>query len=359
MPDFAQLIIPDVATIPPGGQRVVTFRPGQPGSIAIRSTPAAVPTTTQSATGLLGKLTLLKPGNVTAATTSAPIGSNVLTLTYAATEADLAVAGDWSCRIDSGILVGASFDTEISYVSSFPLLTASFDLTLLNFVLGEAVETAAVCVHLESSGDQSKQAVISWSIPVANLIGGSVETCFAVADIQKDDTTFRLLGLDSDPTSPIVTIPPSNASSPLSLVAVCIFDTANALLKRVSGLLPGNIDFQSFAITVTVGFDGSIAATCNAQATYRDANLDVSGDVVSQVNSTIASKIQEYGLTPAKIRPILDNFFIQLMRLNASGSTSSAGVPTLVGVQVQQYSVQSNSLVVNYYQDPQITATLP
>ena len=47
------------------------------------------------------------------------------------------------------------------------------------------------------------------------------------------------------------------------------------------------------------------------------------------------------------------------MRLNASGSTSSAGVPTLVGVQVQQYSVQSNSLVVNYYQDPQITATLP
>ncbi len=199
MPDFAQLVVPDLATIAAGGQRLTTFRPGQPGPIAIRCTPTPVPTNTQSQTGLLGKLTLLKPGNVTAATANAPIGSNVLTLSYTATEADLAVAGDWTCRIDSGISVAASFDTEITYVSAFPLQTASFDLTLLNAILGEAVATAAVCVHLESSGDQSKQSVISWSVPVADLIGGSVETRFAVANIEKDATTFQLLGLELRP----------------------------------------------------------------------------------------------------------------------------------------------------------------
>ncbi len=123
-------------------------------------------------------------------------------------------------------------------------------------------------------------------------------------------------------------------------------------------MLPGNIDFQSFAITATVGFDGSIAATCNAQATYRALNLDVSSDVESQVNATLASKIQEYGLTSAKIRSILDIFFIQLMRLNVQ-STAGTGVPIAVIAHVQQYSAQNNSLVVSYYVEPATSPPLP
>lgn len=352
MPDFARPTLSDVAMIPPGGQRTVTFRPGQPGPIAIRSTPAVVPTKTQSGTGLLGKLTLLKPGNATAATTSAPIGSNVLTLNYSATEADLAAAGDWSCRIDSGILSGTSFDTEISYVSAFPLLTASFDLTLLNLILGEAVNTAAVCVHLESSGDQSKQSVISWSVPVADLIGGSVETRIHVDDANSHDTTYRLLGLDSDPTGPVVTL----QSAPLSLVGTLLFDTQNAVLKRISGLLPGNIDFQFFAITVTVGFDGSVTATCSVEARDTGLGTDASGDVQSKVDSRLSSLIKEYGLTPAKVAGLLDSFFIQLMRLNPAPTTTRSGIPVPpASAQIQQYSVQNNSLVVTYY----VTATGP
>jgi hypothetical protein len=223
-------------------------------------------------------------------------------------------------------------------VSDTPLQTASFDLTLLNLILGEAVETAAACVHLESSGDQSEQSVISWSVPVADLIGGSVETRLHIDDVSKDDATFRLLGLDSD----VITV--TLNSAPLNLVGVALFDTTIAVLKNIGGLPLGDIHFQFFAITVTVGFDGSIAATCAVEAS------NDSGDIQSAVESKLSSLIQQKGLTPTKVRQVLDSFFIQLMRLNPSATTTPTGY-----AQIQQYSVQNNSLVVTY----DVTATAP
>ena len=77
-------------------------------------------------------------------------------------------------------------------------------------MLSEAAATAAVRVHLESSSDGSAQSVASWSVAVADLVGGTIETRFNIKDPSKTlvnvdghtiDTTFHLLGLNSDPAS--------------------------------------------------------------------------------------------------------------------------------------------------------------
>ena len=120
-------------------------------------------------------------GGAPAATASAKIGSTSLGLKYTTTAADLAAPGDWICRIFNASLVSPVFTTKITSsahppVIVYPIKSASFDIPLLGTLLQEVVETAAVRIHLEASGDGSNQSVASWSVPIANLIGGDTST---------------------------------------------------------------------------------------------------------------------------------------------------------------------------------------
>jgi phospholipase C len=96
--------------------RVISFRPGGVGPITIRSQ-TVHPPVLHSETGLLGKLTLRRPGNPTpVATSSAPLGGHLLALTHTATVGELATPGDWTCEVFNGTLQQVTFETEIDFI---------------------------------------------------------------------------------------------------------------------------------------------------------------------------------------------------------------------------------------------------
>ncbi len=361
MADFANQTTSDQAQIASESLRTISFRPGEPGPISVSSVPTQVPLKSQSELGLLGRVELLKPGSTTpVASATAPIGSALLATSYTATAADLAPTGNWTCRIFNGSLIGTVFTTEITSVSDLPLKTASFDLPFLNTVLSEAAATAAVRVHLESSSDGSAQSVASWSVAVADLVSGTIETRFNIKDPSKTlvnvdghtiDTTFHLLGLNSDPAYPVVAL----LSDPLSLVATLRFNTQGALLKANDFGVP-DINIDSFQIRATVSFDGTIVPECDVTAILRFNSTDVSGDVKSNVESAINAELNKRGATPALVRQALESFFVRLMRLN--GMITVRNLPKFGQAHIQGYSVFGNSLIVSYYQVPQdLTST--
>ena len=253
---------------------------------------------------------MLRPtGGSTVATASANIGSSSVGLKYTTTAADLATPGDWTCRIFNASLIASTFTTRITSSASpavvdYPIKTASFDIALLGNLLQEAANTAALRVHLEASGDGSKKSVVSWSVPVANLIDGSTDSWFHIDDVSKSVTllnatlinaTFRLLNLNSDPAGLSVGV----STDPLAITATLGFDAGGALLKsETTGVPDGTFDL--FQITLTVNFDGTIVPECNVKATINIASFeyDVSSDVKSNVESHIADMIFSNYLSP-------------------------------------------------------------
>jgi hypothetical protein len=362
MPSFATQTVSDQSQIASESQHDIRFRPRSPGQITVLSTPSPVPMKSQTETGLLGKVELRRPGSgVPVASLASKIGENHLVLSYTATSADLATAGDWTCRILNSSLIKSVFATQITSVSDFPLKTASFDLGLLGNMLSAAARTAALRVHLESSSDGSPQSVASWSVPVASSFGGSVESRFKIDDPSKTlvdirnhtiDTTFRLLGLNSDPAYPIISV----LTNPMRFFVALRFNTQGALLKAKDAGVP-DINIDSFAISATVGFDGTIVPQCDVTAILRFNNTDVSGDVKSSVEAAILGQLAQQKITPALVRQKIESFFVLLMRL--SDSTIVHGYRQVVQGHVQSYSVQGNSLVVSYYQVPVATQQLP
>ena len=366
MSSFASVTVTDQAGIPEGQSRSIAFRPGQPGPVTVISKPAEQPPKSQSEPGVLGLVEIVTASGAAVASKSAPIGAVALGLTYDATATDLAAQGNWTCRITNSSPISTSFTTTITSVSDFPVQTASFDISLLNAILPEATALAAVCVRLQSSNDNSDQSVVSWSIPVANLTGGSVETRFNVADptdalIAIGDhkilnASWRLLNLNSNPSFTSIAV----QSNPLALVATLQFYTNGALLKSNTTGVP-DINLGAFAITVTVGFDGTVTPACNASASVSVAGvtIDESSTVESNVAAAITSKLNALSVSPADIRGIVDRSFIKLMRLNGQIPVPRS-VATVPGVaNVTGYAVQGDSLVVTYYLTPAPGSTSP
>ena len=365
MSGFASVTVSDQAGIPAGQSRSIGFRPGRPGPVTVISTPAEQPPKSQSEPGVLGSVEIVTASGAAVAWKSAPIGAVALGLTYDATAADLVAQGNWTCRITNFSPISTSFTTTITSVSGFPVRTASFDVSLLNAILLEATALAAVCVRLQSSSDNSDQSVVSWSIPVANLIGGSVEARFNVADptdaiIAIGDhkifnASWRLLNLNSNPSFTSIAV----QSNPLAMVATLEFDATGALLNSNTTGVP-DLNLGAFAITIAVGFDGRVTPACSASASVSVAGftIDESSTVESNVAAAITGKLNGLSVSPVDIRGILDRFFISLMRLNGQIAVPRS-VATVPGVaNVTGYAVQGDSLVVTYYLTP-ATSTLP
>src|SRR5882724_11272648 len=127
--NFAKRLAEDAQQLPPlmtsvqdqgqmagGDTRTIHFRPAQPGQITIATN--IDKTITHSESGKLGSVLLRRPGNSTLLTRSFPIGGHSLGLSYVATTADLAVAGDWICSVLNATETSATFQTRITYVQA-------------------------------------------------------------------------------------------------------------------------------------------------------------------------------------------------------------------------------------------------
>jgi hypothetical protein len=349
MSDFATLTITDTALIASEDQRNIPFKPVAAGPIRVVSKPKPVPLKSQTETGLLGRIEILRPGsNTPVASVSVPAGGSELAANYTATAADLAAPGNFTCRVINASLINSTFTTSISYQSDFEIRTASFDMGLLGAMLAEVASTAAVRVRLEGSDANTKASVISWSAPIADLALGHIEYRFNISDTEKDFTTFRLHNLNSDPATPVIYLVGSGNS--LGVGVSTNFLTDGASLQAISGPLP-DISIREFGITLTIGFDGSITAECDVSAILPINSTDESADVKSAVETEITSRIADLGLTPAVLKPYIDNFFVQLLRLDDAVLVGRQVRPGKA--QITQYAQQGNSLVVSYFLQPQ------
>jgi hypothetical protein len=219
--DFVPQTTSDQTVIAGGDSRSIAFRPAEPSRVAVRSIPAQP--SAHSESGLVGGLELRRPDRAQPlASVQAPSGGTVLAVSYTATAADLSTAGSWTCEVMNATDVDMGFDTEITYPSSIPVPPvvvqrppATFDIELLNLILGEAIRDAGLSWHLESSPDLPA-SVVRWSDAVgASLpdpLKGATSYQFPVPDFRAENDTglgtitwavVRILNFDSDPYAPV------------------------------------------------------------------------------------------------------------------------------------------------------------
>jgi phospholipase C len=105
----------DSGQIAGGDSRTISFRPAQPGRVSVGSVASSPPKRSDS--GLLGSITLHRPGSTApVATASAEIGGDTISLSHQATAAELANPGNWTCEVFNGTDAALTFATGISYV---------------------------------------------------------------------------------------------------------------------------------------------------------------------------------------------------------------------------------------------------
>jgi phospholipase C len=105
----------DQASLSPGAVHSFAFRPSAKAgdTLGARTLPSSIPATSSS--GHLGELALFKPGsNTPLVAHSAPVGSGALSVSYVLTAADLALAGNWTCRVTNQSDVVLDFITGLS-----------------------------------------------------------------------------------------------------------------------------------------------------------------------------------------------------------------------------------------------------
>jgi phospholipase C len=106
------------AVVPQANVHNISFRQGSAGQITLLSAPIDIPSGTQSDSGLLAKLNLFKPGSIIPI---ASVSANLkgppqnLELTYMATDADVAVAGNWTCQVSNTTDVDIMFQTKVNF----------------------------------------------------------------------------------------------------------------------------------------------------------------------------------------------------------------------------------------------------
>ena len=347
MTDFVPQTTSDQAVIAGGDLRSIAFRPAEPGRVSVRSVPADPGAHSES--GLVGGLDLRRPGRAQPlASMRAPSGGigTVLALSYTATAADLSTAGSWTCEVANATDVEMGFDTEITYPSSTPVppvlqKQATFDVELLNLILGEAIRDAGLSWHLESSPDLS-ESVVRWSDAVgASLpdpLKGATSYRFPVPDFRAENDTgigtitwavVRILNFDSDPYAPVTGVFTERNGVPTLHVDIAFAaNTASAVVIDSDVDLDKvgvEVDVNSLSVGVDVGFDGTVTATVTGSVSIKVAGVDVY-DISEQTSVTLQDAINSgwFGnFQPPPVRQYTDEFFVALMRLGAQARIES------------------------------------
>ena len=288
---------------------------------------------------------LRRPGSTKpVATAKFKVPSSSLLLSYLATAADLATAGDWTCEVSNASLDPITFATDVTVPISNPLVTASIDTEFLNLILAKIVDAAAIQLHLESSGDGIPASSLLLSLDIATLTHLPAFTRFTVPDQPRTilgiDVVYRILDLDSDPEYPVVIL----VTQPLALKAILRFDTTSAKLVAQNSPAP-DINIDLFTIEVNVGFDGSFQPVCSAIAhatIFTPNDIDASADIVSGVQDGITKLIGETPtfaalLDKKQIRAQIDAIFAAILRLGPLA-------------QIQTYTVNGQTLTVTYFE---------
>lgn len=378
MAQFAGVTTTDQAQIGGGDTRDIHFHPAESGPVGVNcvaSSPRA-----HAESGFLARVDLLRPG-VTApvATVNVKSGSaGPILLSHSISAAELATAGNWTVRVMNATDVAQTFTTTIAYPSTLVVQQASFDIPLLNLILAQTLNTAAIRFHIESSaGDAatvvsvnpSVAATLNWSGPelrvnvpdidyafsLANLAEASLLTALvplvglAVAKVILDGgkLTLRIVGLDSEPGALTVFFDTSRMVIEVSLR----FNTSMARIQVLGWPLP-DVKLDALAITINFGLDGSIAPRCDAKATLPIAGfpIDLSDTVKAKVEDKIGSFLASNPIgppiTPSVLKQGLEQFFIRLMRLADVPSLNPRQKPV---AHILRYRVQGQALVVEYY----------
>jgi hypothetical protein len=358
--DFAPQTTSDQAVIAGGDLRSIAFRPAEPGRVSVRSIPADPGAHSES--GLVGGLDLRRPGRAQPlASMQAPSGTGtVLALSYTATAADLSTAGSWTCDVANATDVDMGFDTEITYPSSTPVPPVvvqrppvTFDVELLNLILGEAIRDAGLSWHLESSPDLS-ESVVRWSgalgASLPDPLKGATSYRFNVPDFRAENDTgigtitwavVRILNFDSDPYAPVTGVfTERNAVPTLHIDIAFAANTASAVVID-SDVDLDKVDVEvavnSLSVGVDVGFDGTVQATVTGSVGVKVDGVDVY-DISEQTSVTLQDAINSgwFGnFQPPPVRQYTDQFFIALMRLGAQA-------------RIESYQTKGQTLTVTY-----------
>jgi hypothetical protein len=341
MPDALQTVS-DERKIGGTSSHYILFRVVAPGPITIHSDPADHPNHSES--GLLGWLILRRPGNNTPVKQEAQLTDQFMALTYQATAADVAVGGTWTCQVYNGADYGFIWHTNIrGFITDIPFQTASFDIGLLNLLLAEAVTTAEVQLHLESSGDDTPRSTVLWSAAIAPLMNGSRGRSFHLDDQPYEtdigDVVFRIKNLDAEPTDPLFLL----LTNPLRLELRLRFRTDNALLEALDWEVP-DITISSFEAGLSVDFDGTIYPFCSTTATLRFNSIDVSHDVADAVVKALRDRM--FGdpelaqfFSSDQVQSYINSFFTRLLRLGQQA-------------QIRGYRADGPHLIVDHYPTP-------
>jgi hypothetical protein len=268
----------------------------------------------------------------------------VLAVGYTATAADLAVAGDWSCRVFNATDADLTFDTEIVYPSTTPLehKTATFDVGLMNLMVAEAFAAGELGFHIQSSASGTdEQSYVSWSQAVADSLPdpykGLTRYWFQLPDYRVE-TDFELVSatwvvlrfsdIDSDPDAPPVGAVFSNNGVPTVRVTVALApDRAKvtAIDSDVDVDKVGiELDVHQFSVDVELDFYGhgaKVTPHVSATAVVAGVGIDVSGAINDAITSAVSDHL---GLIDAmKLGQYVSDFFRNLLRLGHQATVVS------------------------------------
>lgn len=339
--------ITDAATITQGVPHNIPVIVAAPGTVSIVSRPIGT-LPTQSETGLLGRIQLLRPVRPATFAINKPfaIGSKEMTASYEATEADVALGGTWTCRISNETDDQREFDTTLTVP---PIPTASFDVGLLNAMLELAARTAALHLHLHTTGDGSAASIASWSIPIAALLPATpVEVTKGEPKVvlkNATDVHFVLDTLDAFsihvPVIGNVRLADGNiinadslfgvgisVGSQNNIVASVAFDAPNMHLTvtpHIPDPLGGDVTLdvadvrlQVFQLEVSIDFDGrtTLDAQVSASATILGQVVDLSDKIRDRLLARVQERLGASLTDPATVKNGIFAFLTNLMRLN-------------------------------------------
>jgi hypothetical protein len=330
---IADSSVSDDASIDGGESRPVAFRVTQAGAINVSSKP--VPHPVHSESGSLGALALFRPGDTAPASrVVSPMSAGSLSFAYDASGADAELEGSWTCRVTNLTDDTAAWHTQIT-VGSPTLLTASFDLALLNGILETVVSASAVSLHLESDSLGGKRSVVGWSNAIRN-VAHTDHYPFHVSDEDLGSITNPLGGdpvrfafrikVDSIPGSATLIL----MGDPLQFSVSISFSPGT-----LTGINTPDIDLRSLQLGINVMLDGQVFPTCTVDAVVPSLNnWDVSSYLTGAFESAIADAVARRA--PAdKLRPWINSFFGRVLRLEPDG-------------QIQGYSSDGTSLLVTH-----------